>query len=149
MKESEGNYSCSCWAMTRGSSFLMSCGYHWATFSPMSFLRKTLCADLCAVGLRTCPNILARASATPWVIAAAKMFFKPPFAAIVCVHRDGRGWRWFCKKGERKKITPWWLFPYWSHKIGPLSQPTSLFGPPVASSHCLFLFEKKQLFYYF
>lgn len=75
-----GEYSC-CWrAMTRGSSFLMSWGYHWATFSPKSFMRRTLCGDFFPEGFNWCPNILPRASDTPSQIAELTILFNPPLA---------------------------------------------------------------------
>ena len=59
---------------------MMSCGYHSANFSPMSFLRNSLWGDLWPVGLSMRPNILALASVTPLVIAVAKIFFRLPGA---------------------------------------------------------------------
>ena len=81
-RERERDYSCSRRAMIRGSSFMMSCGYHSATFSPMSFLRNSLWGDLWPVGFSMCPNILALASVTPLVTAVARIFFRLPVAIL-------------------------------------------------------------------
>lgn len=103
----EREYSCSWRAMTRGSSFLMSWGYHWATFSPKSFMRRSLCGVFMPVGFNWWPKILARASTTPWFIATLNMFFKLPLAIFV----------FFCDGGSDSR-----------HKEEPLLCSKSLFG---------------------
>ena len=100
-RERERDYSCSRRAMIRGSSFMMSCGYHSATFSPMSFLRNSLWGDLWPVGLSMCTNILALASVTPLVTAVAKIFFRLPVAILTSPC-------WVKKKRFGQTFRTWW-----------------------------------------
>lgn len=101
-REGKRVYSCSSIAMIWGSSFLMSYGYHWATFSPINFLRKILWADFWPVGLSMCPNILALASVTPVVIAVDNRLFRPPVAISLHLSNSKNTLSVFDKKNASK-----------------------------------------------